>query len=1395
VSQRRKSKGTPSRDPDLRSAAEAQLARSRGRARELEAKPAREIIHDLEVHQIELEMQNEDLNRTHLALEESRDRYLDLYDFGPVGHFTFSRAGRIIEVNLTGATLLGVTRAKLIGRGLVTFVAAEDRNRWEGHLAGVSQSAGTLRGPGEKQGCEVKLQREDGSTFHVRLESIRLERPDSQESAGVGGEHPIIRTAMSDISERVRAERAAEEAHARTAAVLESITDAFFSLDREWRFTYVNREAERVLGLPRDQLVGHTIWEMFPQAVGSRFQQEYESAVGMQKTAHFEEFYPPFGAWFEVHAYPSASGLSVYFQDITGRRRAEEALERVSEQRRLALEAAGMGAWDYHFDTGEFFGDERCRNQWGLAERDRLDYAGTLAVIHPDDREATDEAVKRAFAGADGGRYHREFRVVWPDGTVHWIDSRGQVYFEGEGEQRRAVRFIGACQDISERLRDEERLRLLSTAVESAGDGIALADGQGKLLWVNPAFTELTGHSREEVVGQNPRFLKSGRQSAEFYRQMWHTIRAGQVWRGELVNRRKDGTLYTEEMTLTPVRVGGRQITHFIAFKQDITERKRMAEAQEFLLRSGNPISGESFFQALARHLAQSLGMDYVCIDRLVGDGLAAQTLAVYYDGKFEDNVSYALEDTPCGQVAGRTICCFPKDVRHLFPKDLVLQEMKAESYAGTTLWSFDGKPIGLIAVIGRTPLATPRLVESVLKLVAVRAAGELERTLAEAALRESEARLKMAQRAGGIGTFERNLRTGEVTWSEELEKLYGLPAGGFEGNYSAWQERVFAADRPAVQAHLAQAVAQRGSFQLEYRVVWPDGTIHWIAATGKVVTDEQGEPTRTLGVSMDITEHKRAEAALRESEARFRELFESSPDAVFVEDATGKVLDANPAAGRLHGLSREELIGRNVLDLIPSESREEVRSLFPRWFTDGLTACEGVSYRADGSTVPVDISGRTICYRGQNAVLLHVRDITERKRAQEHIRVLNAELEQRVATRTAELQQANEQLRREIEVRRQTEQELAKAELRYRTVADFTYDWEYWKHPDGRLLYCSPSCERVAGYTTSEMAVSPELLAQMVHPQDRAMWQQHDCEAMAVPGRRSVAFRIHRKDGELRWIEHSCQPVIGNQGEFLGVRASNRDVTERKQAEMEMQQLREELARVTRVSTAGQLTASLAHELNQPLTAIRCNAETAERLLASAPPNVAEARAALNDIANDSERASEVIQGLRALFRKTKDERSVLQINDIIRETSGLLRSEFVLKGITAELHLEPALPEVLGNRIELQQVVLNLLGNAIESISECEPGLRHLQLATGCTGAGEIRFSVRDCGPGIQVQPISRLFEPFFTTKNGGMGMGLAISQSICEAHGGTLGAANNPDRGATFQFTLPAHNGEHL
>jgi PAS domain S-box-containing protein len=293
----------------------------------------------------------------------------------------------------------------------------------------------------------------------------------------------------------------------------------------------------------------------------------------------------------------------------------------------------------------------------------------------------------------------------------------------------------------------------------------------------------------------------------------------------------------------------------------DITPTKRTQETLKFLIECGNT-GGEEFFPALARYLAQSLGMDYVCIDRLEEGSLTAQTLAVHFDGKFEGNVSYALKDTPCGDVVARRVCCFPKDVRHLFPKDQVLADMGAESYVGTTLWNSAGQPIGLIAVLARKPLADPQLATSILELVAVRAGGELERRQAEEALRESETRLNRAQEIAHLGSWELDLTNNRLTWSDEVYRIFGLVPREFAATYEAFLAAVHPEDREGVDAAYAGSLrANKDSYEIEHRVVRKsDGQTRLVHEKCEHVRDAAGRIVRSVGMVHDVTDRKRFE-------------------------------------------------------------------------------------------------------------------------------------------------------------------------------------------------------------------------------------------------------------------------------------------------------------------------------------------------------------------------------------------------------------------------------------------------------------------------------------------------------------------------------------------------------
>ncbi|MEW6238860.1 MAG: response regulator [Candidatus Omnitrophota bacterium] len=348
----------------------------------------------------------------------------------------------------------------------------------------------------------------------------------------------------------------------------------------------------------------------------------------------------------------------------------------------------------------------------------------------------------------------------------------------------------------------------------------------------------------------------------------------------------KDGQIkWVNESCQTEYDQQGQAIRS-IGIVQDITERKLIENAQSFLLQLGLSASGEDFFEALARYLAETMNMDYVCINRLSGDCLSAQTVAIYCDGRIEDNVSYTLKDTPCDEVAGKTICCYPKDVRHLFPKDAALQELGAESYVGTTLWSCEGKPIGLIAVIGRQPFANPKPAESMLKSIAVYAASELERREAEAEIRH-------------LSSFPELNPNPVVEFDREGEILYiNKSAKSILARWNLTDPRAFfPSDIKEILTAFAEGSATQ--FQREIRIngLTFSGIFHFTPEFNSVRL-----------YAHDITERKKAE----EEVGILSRAVEQSPAALVITDIKGNIEYANPKFFRLTGYDPREIIGQN---------------------------------------------------------------------------------------------------------------------------------------------------------------------------------------------------------------------------------------------------------------------------------------------------------------------------------------------------------------------------------------------------------------------------------------------------------------------------------------------------
>jgi C4-dicarboxylate-specific signal transduction histidine kinase len=306
----------------------------------------------------------------------------------------------------------------------------------------------------------------------------------------------------------------------------------------------------------------------------------------------------------------------------------------------------------------------------------------------------------------------------------------------------------------------------------------------------------------------------------------------------------------------------------------------------------------------------------------------------------------------------------------------------------------------------------------------------------------------------------------------------------------------------------------------------------------------------------------------------------------------------------------------------------------------------------------------------------------------------------------------------------------------------------------------------------------------------DAEAWRKHRETLEAHLPFRDFELTRPAVDGRKRYISVSGLPVFDKAGHFIGYRGVARHITERKRAEEALRDMQMQLAHASRVATMGQLTASITHEVNQPITAAVTNAQAALRWMSAEPPDFGEVSEALAGVIKEGNRAGEVVARIRALVKKVPPRKDAVSINDAILEVVALTRTEAANNGVLRRTQLAEGLPPVRGDRVQLQQVMLNLIVNAIQAMSGIGEGARELQISSDAVQSeGGVCVAVRDTGPGLSPESLSRLFEPFYTTKPEGMGMGLSICRSIIEAHGGRLWTIPCEPHGALFQFTIPA------
>jgi PAS domain S-box-containing protein len=345
------------------------------------------------------------------------------------------------------------------------------------------------------------------------------------------------------------------------------------------------------------------------------------------------------------------------------------------------------------------------------------------------------------------------------------------------------------------------------------------------------------------------------------------------------------------------------------------------------------------------------------------------------------------------------------------------------------------------------------------------------------------------------------------------------------------------------------------------------------------------------------------------------------------------------------------------------------------------------------------------------------------------------------------------------------------------------------WEVAGREAVYLSEEWYRVYGFDPKDGMPSWEERLQRVHPEDRVEWQAAIERAIAEKSDYDLEFRISPLHAEVRYLHSVGRPVLNGSGELVQFIGVSMDVTESKRAEEERERLRRiqaELAHINRVSTLGELTASLAHEIKQPIGAAVTNAETCVRLLDRSQPDIAEAREAALETAKDARRAADIIDRVRSLFQKSSSEMEVVDINEAIEEMVIMLQDEANRHSIVLRTDLAGRLPKVMADRVQLQQVLLNLMLNGIEAMQDASG---ELIVKSQLADDAQLLISVADTGLGLPAGNVDKIFDAFFTTKPQGTGLGLAITRSIVKSHSGRIWATANSGRGATFHFTLPS------
>lgn len=1005
----------------------------------------------------------------------------------------------------------------------------------------------------------------------------------------------------------------------------------------------------------------------------------------------------------------------------------------------------------------------------------------------------------------------------------------------------------GIVRDITERKIIENKLKLQDKALHSSANGIVITERNGTIIWVNPAFAKLTGYESKEVIGKNPRILKSTLQDNGFYKRMWDTIISGKIWQGELINLRKDGKLYFEEQTITPVKDDDGEVTHFVGVKTDITERRlsedTIKESEQrfravaetatdaivtvdiigtitYFNKAAEKIFGYSNDDIIGRTIKSLIPQKYhedhgkIMEAHIARGGLEASGKAVELFGRRKDGSEFPIELSFSSWMSGgetyltsiiRDITERKRAEESFRDRDQKLRTIVEHSnelfYIHDTKHQLTYVSPQSKQILGYTPeelmvrwttLTTDnpinaeglKITERAIKtgetqpeylLELKRKSGELclveinespvfdgsgrvvgvsgalrdvtERKKSEEALAISEEKFRsIFEQALDLIVMVDPSTGAFVEFNDKVCEKLGYNASELQKMHLKDIEAV--EDEGAIKGHI-KTILENGFDVFETRLRTKKGKVLDFQISAKALCI-RGK-VYIQGIWHDITERRKRIDSLRNSEERLKILFEFAPDAILLSDPQGNLIDANMATEELTGYLRDELIGKNLLEVNLLNGMQVSRAkklISKKAMKQPMGPDEFTVRKKDGAEIVVEVRTYPVRIQDQLLLLGIARDITERREAENAIR---------------------------------------SSEEKFRSLFEESKDAIYISSTLGKFIDINPAGVELFGYKSKEELLKVDIARDLyVDPLDRQRFQ-----STLVSGGYVQDFEVglKKKDGEKLTALVTATSIRDSGGKITAYRGFIRDITEQKLLE-------QQLLQAQKMEAIGTLAGGIAHDFNNILSAILGYTELTLEII----NGNGLAKKNLDQVYLAGLRAKDLIQQILTFSRQTNHAPQPLKMELIVKEALKLLRASLP-STIRIDQNLQKDCGNILADPTQIHQIVVNLCTNAYDAMRE-PGGVLKVSLDTEEIGQYQpnenqtlspgkyLALTVSDTGIGMSADTLKRIFDPFFTTKETGTGTGLGLSvvHGIVKKHGGEIIVRSEIGKGATFVVYLP-------